>query len=196
VEWGDILVLAAGIAIVIIIALTHSPHPATETGRVADMVAGTPGENPAVPPTVAPEPTRMELFRIRYTNTPHRYETYLLPKNMSVYGGSDPPWPYHNSTTFAYMEESSGGVTEPFSVSSPLWMITCTIESKTSPQYASFQMVLVEARNGTIIEGAEIRYPGSVTKVVYPSDQEYYFIVGCSQVDRFTITLEAPSQFL
>ncbi len=85
---------------------------------------------------------------------------------MGRYGFSDVQWQYNSSVAFAYIEENHGGITEPFTVPYPIWRMTSTLYATRTPEDARFRMILVDEQSGRILEGAEIHFPGSVTKTV------------------------------
>ncbi|MDI6718793.1 MAG: hypothetical protein QMD46_04200 [Methanomicrobiales archaeon] len=191
----DLLFLAAGVAFVVALSLLlHPPAVQPPAGDIPPPAAPTP---PLSPPPAPPEATRPEVApqRIVYTERPHQYTVYLLPADIASYGNSDPPWVYRNVTTFAVMEGSRGGVTERFAVPYPLWRINCSVAAERTPQYARFQVALMDAETGSLVDALEMRYPGSSTRIIREHSREFYLIVGASQIDRFTIALEVPDDW-
>ena len=57
-------------------------------------------------------------------------------------------------------------------------------------------MALVERESGTIVEGADLRYPGSIIKNVERGGRDFYLIVGVDEIDSYRITLETLPEFL
>jgi D-alanyl-D-alanine carboxypeptidase len=114
---------------------------------------------------------------------------------MSNYGSSDAEWKYSRSVIFAYIEENHGGISETFTVPYPVWRMTATVSATRTPEKARFRMILVDEQSGRILEGVEIRFPGSVTKVVAARGRPLYMIIAAENLDEFTINLEAPSDF-
>ncbi|KUG20290.1 MAG: hypothetical protein KO206_09375 [Methanomicrobiaceae archaeon] len=196
-ERGDIASIGAAIAIVVIVAALISMAP----GRAEEP------SGPSVPAGIStpPSPTTPVLereteaigpYRIRYEKNYQKYPLYHLPGNLSVYGASDPAWRTGNEIVFAYIEESAGGVTETFRVPYPVWRINCTTFAERLPEYAWFRMALVDAEKGAIVTAAELRYPGNVFKNVQIQGREYYLIISCSHIDRYTVTLETLPAYL
>ncbi len=119
----------------------------------------------------------------------------MLPAHFGSYGDSDPSWAYTNVTTFAVMEGSRGGVTERFAVPYALWRINCSVAAERTPQYTRFQLALMDAETGSLVDALEMRYPGSSTRIIREHSREFYLILGASQIDRFTIALEVPEEW-
>jgi hypothetical protein len=57
-------------------------------------------------------------------------------------------------------------------------------------------MALVELKSATIVEGAELRYPGSIVKTVERGGKDFYLIVGVDAIDSYRITLETLPEYL
>ncbi len=193
-DTGDIISILAALLIVAVIAVVFNPAAGGETAGQETLPG--PEETPYRPlgPTIAgpspsPTPAALEPYRIRYDPDYRKYPLYYLPANMSTFGGSDILWKSNGAIPFAYVEEYGGGVTGTFSVPYSVWRMNCTVYAERRPQAALLDFVLVSADNGTIVEGGEIRYPGSIVKNVQSSG-EYYLIVGCENVDRYRIDLE------
>ena len=145
------------------------------------------------PVTAETTPPRVPTRRIFYTSSYYLLPIRFLPADMGMYGYSDVNWQYNSSVIFAYIEENHGGITETFTVPYPVWRITSTLSSARTPEMASFRMILVDQETGQILEGTEIRYPGSVSKtVVAPVDKPLYMVIAAENVERFVVTLEAP----
>jgi hypothetical protein len=131
-----------------------------------------------------------------YTNNYRLYPVRFLPGDMSNYGFSDTEWQYTSSVVFAYIEENHGGITENFTVPYPIWRMTSTISATRTPEIARFRMILVDEKSGLILDGAEIRFSGTVTKTVAARGRPLYMVIAAEKVDSFMITLEAPSVFV
>jgi hypothetical protein len=140
-----------------------------------------------------PELTTRRIF---YTNDYYTLPVRFLPGDMEMYGFSDVEWQYNRSVVFAFVEENHGGITETFEVPYPVWRMTCTVFSTKTPEKAWFRMILVDQTTGQILEGAEIHYPGSVTKVVVSKERPLYMVIEAVNVERYMITLEAPEVFV
>jgi len=203
-ERGDLAAVIIGLSLVIILTVLLSP-PAHTVREVPGTVAPTTvpvntvtpipemTTEPAGTPTTPPVMTR----RILYTNDYSLYPVRFLPNDMAIYGVSDATWRYPSSVVFAYVEENHGGITETFTVPYPVWRITSTLAATRTPEKARLRMILVDEESGQILEGAEILYLGSVTKtVVAPQGRPLYIVIGAENVERFVITLEAPSSLV
>ena len=118
------------------------------------------------------------------------------PQQAAGYGFSDVDWQYNSSVVFAYVEENHGGITESFTVPYPVWRVTATLSATRTPEKARFRMIVVDQETGQVLEGIEIRYPGSVAKTVVARGRPMYMIIGADNVERFMITLEAPTTFV
>jgi hypothetical protein len=201
-ERGDLAAVLIGLILVIILTVVLSP-PAHSTRQALEPVVMT--GVPTIPLTLVPEmtvPTSVPLppppattKRIFYTSDYYLFPVRYLPSDMGIYGFSDVEWPYNSSVAFAYIEENHGGITEPFTVPYPVWRMTSTLFSVKTPEQARFRMILVDKQSGLVLEGAEIRFPGSVTKTVTADRGPVYMIIEAENVDRFIITLETPSVF-
>ena len=207
VDKGDILTVAGGTVVILLVAVIANPgllssvlpgpaggHAVQEpvpsvTQTPVSVVSAMP--TPAVNRTPAPPPP---LFRITYTNTPFSYPVIHLPDHMEVYGASSTPLLANTTVTFAYMEESSGGLTQVFSVPYQAWALNISVTANTQPQYSLFRMVLCDAQTGDIITGSEIQNGGTMYKAVRSSGK-MYMIVSVDYVDSFRINLETPVQY-
>ena len=96
---------------------------------------------------------------------------------------------------FAYIEEKRGGLTQEFTVPYPLWVLNISVIANTSPQYGNFRMLLCNASDGTIIEGAEILNHGSTYRIIQISDTNLYMIISATSVDFYRITFETPRTY-
>jgi hypothetical protein len=203
-ERGDIA--AVIIAIFLVILLTALLPPG-----LAPSPPQSPGVGPAIPTPVppatpaqetttepvpeVPTPSPLTATRITYTNDYSRYPVRFLPGDMAIYGFSDVAWQYSSSVAFAYVEENHGGITGTFTVPYPVWRMTTTVTATRTPENARFRMILVDEKSGLILEGVEIRFPGTVEKTVASRGRPLYMVIDTANVDRFVITLETPSVF-
>jgi len=202
-ERGDLAAVIIGLALVVILTVVLAPPahlPAQPVkGAVptrAPAFAPTPARETPGPEATLPTPPPVTTKRIFYTQDYYLFPVRFLPSDMSIYGFSDVQWQYNSSVAFAYVEENHGGITEPFTVPYPIWRITSTLYATRTPEDAKFRMILVDEQSGRILEGAEILYPGSVTKTVVTGTRPVYMVVEAENVDSFIITLEAPSVFV
>jgi len=192
VERADFVSIAAGVIIVIIIAAVLNPPS-------INLEEAEPGPVPTAPPSTfaipdsRPEPTIVPApVRIPYETDYRKLPTIHLPGNLSTFGASDIPWKEQESRVFAYVEDSTGGITRIFTAPSSVWRMNCTTYSTVMPQYARFRMALVDAHTGMIVQGAELMYPGNIFKTVERQNQDFYIIIGCDNIERYIITLEVP----
>jgi hypothetical protein len=207
VETGDILTVAGGLIIVLIIALVANPQ------YLAGGMTGTPGEVLTVIPTLPPPvvtpilvqspvptarptlttmPTPVDPYRIFYTDKPFSYPAYKLPDTMAAIGESDIRRTGQESITFAYIEETRGGLTQVFSVPYPVWMLNITVTANRTPHLGNFRLALCYASNGTIVDGVEILNQGNAYKKIQTSNTNLYLIISTVGIDRYHIDLETP----
>ncbi|WP_292517707.1 hypothetical protein [Methanoculleus sp.] len=195
---GDILSILAALLIVSVAGIVFHP-PAMETGPEAP-VSNPPESVPTPPITASPAPTLpvpLEPARISYTTGIWSYPRCYLPDNLTQYGGSDPLWKESpDIVSFAYIEEARGGVTETFHVPYTVWRLNCSVSATVRPEAAHFRMALVERESGMIIEGADLRYPGTIVKNVERGGKDFYIIVSVDDVDSYRITLETLPGYL
>ncbi|MFA5221489.1 MAG: hypothetical protein WC391_04290 [Methanoregula sp.] len=206
-EKGDIYTLIGGFVIVIIIAIVAKPGGFSSL--LPSPVPGAPVVIPATQPALttpfpvtAPDTTQVistplirpddPPYRIFYTSTPFAYPVVRLPDNMETFGASDIPWRGENLVTFAFIEESRGGLTQKFSVPYSTWMMNITVVADKQPQYGRFRMVLCDAKTGAIFGGTEILNYGTMYKKIRVSDTEMYLIISTASIDRFRIEFETP----
>jgi hypothetical protein len=201
-ERGDLAAVLIGLVLVIILTVVLAPPVHSQTQAVEPVVTTrvpttqvTPGPEATETPTTLPTPPPVTTKRIFYTNDYYLFPVRFLPGDMSMYGFSDVQWRYNSSVAFAYIEENHGGITEPFTVPYPIWRMISTVYAVKSPQNARFRMILVDEQGGQVLEGAEIHFPGSVTKTVVADKRPVYMVIEAENVDRFIITLETPSVF-
>ncbi|MGA2935259.1 MAG: hypothetical protein ABSD81_08915 [Methanomicrobiales archaeon] len=202
-ERGDLAAVLIGLTLVIILTVVLSP-PAHSNPQVPEVVTTTPAPTPApvspaqetiFPPTSLPTPPPATMKRISYTSDYSLFPVRFLPSDMGIYGFSDVNWQYNSSVAFAYVEENHGGITEPFTVPSPVWRMTSTLYAVKNPENARFRMIVVDEQSGLVLEGTEIRFPGSVTKTVVAGRGAVYMVIAAENVDRFVITIETPPVF-
>ncbi len=194
---GDILSIFAALVIVSAIALIFRP-PIAEAGPEASEPLA-PVDIPTLAVTTPPTPTSPalpDLTRISYTTGARDYPIWYLPDNLTRYGGSDPPWEETTVVPFAYIEEARGGITTAFHVPYAAWRLNCSVSATVRPEAARFRMALVELKSATIVEGAELRYPGSIVKTVERGGKDFYLIVGVDAIDSYRITLETLPEYL
>lgn len=212
VERGDIITIAAGIVIVVVIAVmvkasgifppvNHdtgavtpfptNPEPSAITKVPAMEVSDVTGTLPTPSPAI-PEPVP---YRIFYSSKPLDYPVFRLPEHMETFGASEIPWKDPDTVTFAYLEESRGGLTQEFSVPYGLWGMNISADAWTKPQYARFDMVLCYAKDGAVIDGMEILGPGSAFRSVQVSGTGVYIIVHTQNVDKYRITFITPRTY-
>lgn len=211
-ESGDILTVAGGLVIVLIIALVANPQylsgmpflshnetqtvtptpalPATITITVP-VITSLPTTEPTPAPIPAPEPP----YRIFYTDKPFTYPAYNLPDNLETLGESDIRRAGEEPVTFAYVEDTRGGLTRIFSVPYPVWAMNITVTANRTPQIASFRMALCYAANGTIIDGAVITNPGNAYKKIQTSNTKLYLIISTVSLDQYRIDLETSKEY-
>jgi len=197
VDKGDILSIFAALIIVSAIALVFRP-PVAEAGlEVLEPLAPVGIPTPAV--TTPPAPTSLalpDMTRISYTTGARDYPIWYLPDNLTGYGGSDPLWKETGIVPFAYIHEARGGITRAFHVPYAVWRLNCSVSATVRPEAAHFRMALVELESGTIVEGAELRYPGSIVKTVERGGKDFYLIIGVDAIDSYRITLETLLEYL
>ena len=197
VDKGDILSIFTALIIVSAIALVFRP-PVAEAGlEVLEPLAPVGIPTPAV--TTPPAPTSLalpDMTRIPYTTGARDYPIWYLPDNLTGYGGSDPLWKETGIVPFAYIHEARGGITRAFHVPYAVWRLNCSVSATVRPEAAHFRMALVELESGTIVEGAELRYPGSIVKTVERGGKDFYLIIGVDAIDSYRITLETLLEYL
>jgi hypothetical protein len=201
---------------VIIIALVANPQylhgftpsqpPVTATVTlpdtpVPDLTSFTatpvkPVPSPLVTETVpTQEPTPAPPYRIFYTDKPFSYPNVKLPDQMSTIGESDIPRAGEDVVTFAFLEDTRGGLTRVFSIPYPVWMLNITVNASRTPQLGNFRMALCYASNGTIIDGAEIVNQGSAYKKIQTSNTDLYLIVSTAHIDRYHIDFLTTKEY-
>jgi hypothetical protein len=203
-ERGDIAAVIIGLFLVILLTVLLSPS-VQPSRQASGAVPTTPGPTtPATPlpeatkgpPPELPTPSPVITRRITYTDDYALLPVRFLPNDMSMYGSSDIEWQYNSSTVFAYVEENHGGITETFTVPYPVFRVNSTLSATRSPEKARFRMILVDELSGQILTCAEIHFPGTVTKTVSARGRPLYMVIEAEKVERFMITLEAPSVYV
>ncbi len=206
---GDSFALAAGIIIVLFVAVMANPEylaglhipfsaavaPTETIPQIRIPVPSTPVSQVQIPVVPTTSGSRNSLHRITYTARPYSYPLYMLPGNMETFGASELPDKTLEWVPFAFIEDTKGGLTEVFSVPYPVWVINSTVIARTRPQYSVFRMVLCSAENGQIIEGEEILNRGTSYRIVQTSNTGMYMIISAENIDRFYIQLETPRNY-
>jgi hypothetical protein len=204
VETGDILTVAGGLFIVLVIALIANPQ------YLAGMQVSLPGSTPAPtqtqpPPTTAVTQTPAETpaasltpvppSRIYYTDKPFTYPVVRLPERLEMFGESDVRRSGQDIITFAYMEESRGGLSRVISIPYPVWTMDIRVIDNTTPNIASFRMALCYAANGTIIDGVELMHPGTAYKKIQTSNTPLYLIISTTNIEGYRIDLQTSREY-
>jgi hypothetical protein len=213
VEKGDLIPLAVGIAVVAAVAVasqtgylsvlhrgaSSAPSPLTSvvTLPVTPSTVQTVETTAPLPVTPTPETTPPDPvpYRIFYTDKPLDYPVFRLPENMETFGASEIPWKDPDVVTFAYLEESRGGLTQTFNVPYGLWRVNMTVTANINPRRARFQMVLCYANDGRVIDGMEILNRGTAYRSIQVSNTDMYIIVHTQDVDRYLIRFETPRAY-
>lgn len=199
-ERGDIITLAAGIVLVIVIAVAVKYGGLLPSGMPAVPVTTFPVIAATALPattTVSPSPTPADpvLYRIYYTSTPLDHPVFRLPEDLNLFGASDIAWRDPDIVPFAYLEESRSGLTQEFSIPYGVWGMNITVFASTKPQYARFKMALCYADDGKAIEGLELSGPGSAFRSVQVSNTGVYLIIHMENVDAYRITFITPRSY-
>jgi hypothetical protein len=213
VESGDILAVAGGLVIVLVVALFVNPQylagfslnqptttPQVTPIRSPDQVTLTPVVTMTPSPvptktTPVPVPTQAPPYQIFYTDKPFSYPAYKLPERMDTFGESDIRRSGEDVVTFAYMDDTRGGLTRIFSVPYPVWMLNITVNASRTPQVGNFRMALCYAKNGTIIDGTEILNQGSAYKKIQTSNTDLYIIISTANIERYHIDFLTTRQY-
>jgi hypothetical protein len=212
VETGDIITVAGGLFIVLIIALIANPH------YLSGLQVSLPGGTPVPTPTpilkttsATPLPTRVTTvittaiptplptpslpYRIYYTDKPFSYPVVRLPDQLDMLGESDIRRSGQDIVTFAYLADTRGGLTKVFSVPYPVWTMDIRVIDNTTPNMASFRMALCYAANGTIIDGVELIHPGTAYKKVQTSNTPLYLIISTTNIEGYRIDLQTSRRY-
>ena len=202
-ERGDLAAVLIGIVCVVVVTALFSPpaspSPQVPVVAVPTTVSITPfvpvARIPSATPSAAPTTPAPVLQRIEYTTDYSRLPVRFIPSDLGQYGYSDAPWKYSTAVPFAYVEDTHGGITGTFTVPYPVWRMTSTLTATRTPENARFRMVLVDRTTGQILDGAEIRFPGSVTRTAVAINRPLYMVIAVENADSFRITLETPSEY-
>jgi hypothetical protein len=209
VDKGDTIALAAGIIIVLFVAVMANPDYLTvlqipfsadipATGTIPQIwipAEPTPVSQVQIPVIPTLPGSHASLYRITYTDRPYSYPLYKLPGNMETFGASELPAKTLEWVPFAFVEDTRGGLTKVFSVPYPVWVINSTVVAKTRPQYSVFRMALCSAESGEIVEGEEILNQGTSYRIVQTSNTRMYLIISTENIDSFYIRLETPRNY-
>ncbi|MFA4850574.1 MAG: hypothetical protein WC626_12680 [Methanoregula sp.] len=210
-EKGDIITLAIGLVIVLVIAVLANPQylttikgavekptpsPTPIPFPVQTMVSKPPTSTPiSIKPTPIPVVTDVPPYQLTFTNNPFKYPVFKLPEKMDKYGATDIVPRKQEWVPFAFVDGKQGGLTQNFSVPYPLWVINTTVTANTNPQYGRFRMALCYTANGIIIEGEEILNQGTSYRLVQVSNTDMYMIISTANIDGYHISLEAPRDY-
>jgi hypothetical protein len=212
VEKGDIIAVAGGLFIVLVIALVvNSPLLAGIRGPLSGESQGTATEPPPplslstvsatteqkTTPVITPSASATPVLpaRISYSDKPFSYPVVRLPERLDVYGESDILRKGEDTVTFAYMEEYRGGLSRVFSIPYPVWSMDIRVIDNTTPNIASFRMALCYAANGTIIDGVEMIHPGTAYKKVQTSNTPLYLIISLTNIEKYRIEFQTSREY-
>ena len=211
-EKGDILTVAGGLVIVLIIALIVNPEiitgftaplpgrtslPTTEPlppSTIPEPRTTTTTVQSAITTTVSPNPPYRPV-RILYTDKPFTYPVVKFPDRLDIFGESDVRRPGQDTVTFAYLEESRGGLSRVFTVPYPVWTMDIRVIDNVTPNVANFRMALCYAANGTVIDGVEIIHPGMTYKKIQTSNTPLYLIVSMTDIQGYRIDLQTTREY-
>ena len=212
VEKGDILTVAGGLFIVLVIALIANPHYLS--GLQASLPSGSSAPVQTTPvsmPVITPLPettlipttvvtptlplTPAPPYRITYTDKPFSYPVIRLPDRLDTLGESDIRRSGQDIVTFAYIADSRGGLTRVFTIPYPVWTMDITVIDNTTPNIASFRMALCYAANGTVIDGVELIHPGTAYKKIQTSNTPLYLIISATDIEGFRIDLQTSREY-
>ncbi|MDD4137054.1 MAG: hypothetical protein PHT99_04055 [Methanoregula sp.] len=208
-EKGDLLTLAGGVIIVLVIAVLTNPHylaglsptPEVPVPTTVETVIPTPSATlyipvtPSLNETPAPEPTVAPPYQIVYSSDPFSYPKYKMPENMGTFGAGDLLPRGSEMVPFAFISEARGGLTRKFTIPYPVWVINTTVIANRTPQYGNFRMILCYANNGTVIDGEEILNRGSMIRVIQTSGAEMYMIITTAYIDSYRIDFETARNY-
>jgi hypothetical protein len=212
VETGDILTVAGGLFIVFVIALIANPQ------YLVGLQVSLPGSTSAPTPKPLPPTTISALLpaatattatvdtppalltpvqpsRIYYTDKPFTYPVVRLPDRLEMFGESDVRRSGQDIVTFAYMEESRGGLSRKITIPYPVWTMDIRVIDNTTPNIASFRMALCYAANGTIIDGVELMHPGTAYKKIQTSNTPLYLIISTTNIEGYRIDLQTSREY-
>ena len=214
-ETGDILTVAGGFFIVLIIALVANPQYLS--GLQASFLRTPAPVQTTLPPTTVPTPLYTTLpitlpsptpiatslpsltpsppYRIYYTDKPFSYPVVTLPDQLDMFGESDIRRTGQDTVTFAYLADTRGGLTRVFSVPYPVWTMDIRVIDNATPNIGSFRMALCYAANGTIIDGVELIHPGTSYKKIQTSNTPLYLIISTTNIEGYRIDLQTSRQY-
>ncbi|OPX65221.1 MULTISPECIES: hypothetical protein [unclassified Methanoregula] len=210
-EKGDILTVAGGLVLVLILALIVNPQ--TITGFTSPVAGRTslptteplplPTIQKSIPTTTVQSPIITTVspnmpsrpVRILYTNKPFTYPVVKLPDRLDIYGESDIRRPGQDTVTFAYLEESRGGLSQVFTVPYPVWTMDIRVIDNVTPSVANFRMALCYAANGTVIDGVELNHPGMTYKKIQTSNTPLYLIISMTDIQGSRIDLQTSREY-
>jgi len=217
VKSGDILTLVGGLVVVIVIAVLVNPGYLSGIQAIIKPSPSTPvSAHFQTPSPTAPYPTIRDTtfttpvipktttvsqipanqpYHILYTTTPFSYPRYTIPDDIGTFAVSGPPTSKGEMVSFAYVEGTKGGLTRNFSVPYPFWVINITMVADRFPQYGKLRMVLADASDGKIIDGAEILNQGTTYVTVSTSYQNVYMIISTAEIDYYRINLETTRKY-
>jgi len=212
VERGDILTVAGGLVLVLVMALIINPHYLA--GVPSPVPAATPVPTlvqtsliPVIPSPVEPATPRIPVVsaipspalrppsRIYYTDKPFSYPVVALPDRLDTFGESDVKRPDEEFVTFATLAEQRGGLTQVFTVPYPVWAMDIRVFDNATPNVGSFRMALCYASNGTVIDGLEMIHPGTSFKKIQTSNIPLYLIVSSDGIDGFRIDFQTTRDY-
>jgi hypothetical protein len=112
-----------------------------------------------------------------------------------MFGESDVRRSGQDIITFAYIEESRGGLSRVISIPYPVWTMDIRVIDNTTPNVASFRMALCYAANGTIIDGVELMHPGTAYKKIQTSNTPLYLIISTTNIEGYRIDLQTSWEY-
>ena len=118
-----------------------------------------------------------------------------LPDQLDTLGESDIRRTGEDVVTFAYIEESRGGLTRSFTIPYPVWSMDIRVTDTTTPNIGAFRMALCYAANGTIIDGLQIEHPGTAYKKIQTSGVPLYLIISALDIETYRIDLQTSREY-
>jgi hypothetical protein len=171
--------------------LTQTPPPPTTAPVLLPPTTAT--QTPAETPAASRTP--LTSSRIYYTDKPFTYPVVRLPERLEMFGESDVRRSGQDIVTFAYMEESRGGLSRVISIPYPVWTMDIRVIDNATPNIASFRMALCYAANGTIIDGVELMHPGTAYKKIQTSNTPLYLIISTTNIEGYRIDLQTSREY-
>ncbi|MBT8507783.1 hypothetical protein AZH53_05045 [Methanomicrobiaceae archaeon CYW5] len=199
VKRADILTLLAAVLILLAIA-GAAPHirayfdmtDGQETPQFIPPVPTSPGEQPPKPFSVWQIQMNTNHSSI-YASGPGGYPVLDFPDEMNIFGASDAQspviWPAGEERQFAEYSGRNSGFSKIFEVPYSIWRVRADIVTRTQPQNAVVDWIIIDAVSGEIVTGNSIAYGGQVTKNIQGSGR-YYFVVSNQDADSYHFTLE------